>query len=120
MLSAFTRSAGEKRMAKATRDSPEQNVRGDGLRGPDQQQGDLRDVDCGTYSQPAEQGIAGERTPHQDAQPGAEVRRQPSMVQREEDLPEGLWRERKGPYDKNVGRNEPAPHLPKNWGPSRQ
>ena len=29
-----------------------------------------------------------------------------------EPLPEGLERERKGPYDKNVGRNEDAAHVP--------
>ena len=28
------------------------------------------------------------------------------------ELPEGLQRERKGPYDKNLGRNEDATHLP--------
>jgi hypothetical protein len=27
-------------------------------------------------------------------------------------LPEGLKRERKGPYDKNVGRNEKATQVP--------
>jgi hypothetical protein len=29
-------------------------------------------------------------------------------------LPEGLQRERQGPYDKNVGRNEEATQVPKN------
>jgi hypothetical protein len=30
------------------------------------------------------------------------------------DAPEGLQRERKGPLDKNVGRNEKATHVPGN------
>jgi hypothetical protein len=30
------------------------------------------------------------------------------------DTPEGLERERKGPLDKNVGRNEKATHVPGN------
>jgi hypothetical protein len=29
------------------------------------------------------------------------------------ELPEGLQRERKGPYDKNVGRNEEASQAPR-------
>ena len=29
------------------------------------------------------------------------------------ELPEGLQRERKGPYDKNVGRNEEASQVPR-------
>ena len=43
---------------------------------------------------------------HRDAQHGADLRGQPSTVQKQEALPEGLRRERKGPYDKNVGRAE--------------
>ena len=78
---------------------------GNGLRGPDKSQGELRDVDA-TRSQPPNGASAGDRSPHQDAQHGAEVRGQPSMVQKHEALPEGLRRERKGPYDKNVGRAE--------------
>ena len=88
---------------------------GAGLRGRDRQQGALRDKDRGAYSQCCEDGGAGERTPHQDAQHGANVRGQPAMVQRDEDLPEGLLRERKGPYDKNFGRKEDATRVPKNW-----
>jgi len=87
-----------------------------GLSGHDKQQGDLQDVDA-SRGQPREAGTAGERTPHQDAQPGADVRGQPSMVKKEEALPEGLRRERKGPYDKDVGRNEAATQVPKNWNP---
>jgi hypothetical protein len=36
------------------------------------------------------------------------------MNQGEKGTPEGLERPRKGPYDKNVGRNENATQLPKN------
>jgi hypothetical protein len=54
---------------------------GDGLRGPDKQQSALRDVD----SSKGERG-APSHGPSQSA----------------ENLPEGLKRERKGPYDKNV------------------
>lgn len=85
-----------------------------GLRGPDKRQSELRDEGRGTYSQPNEDGGAGERTPQQNAQHGADVRGQPSMVQRNDNLPEGLRRERKGPYDKNVGRAEEATQVPKN------
>jgi hypothetical protein len=75
---------------------------GDGLRGPDKSQGELRDVDV-------TRGSGGDHSEHQNAQHGADVRGQPSRVQQEEALPEGLRRKRKGPYDKNVGRAEEAP-----------
>ena len=55
-------------------------------------------------AQQTDGGSADDRSPHQDAQHGADVPGQPSMVQKQEALPEGLRRERKGPYDKNVGR----------------
>jgi hypothetical protein len=61
-------------------------VGGDGLRGPDKRQAALRDEDRG----------------------------EPPVMQPEDDLPEGLRRERKGPYDKNVGRNEDATQVPNN------
>lgn len=76
---------------------------GEGLRGPDKSQGELRDVDA-THGPPTESGNAGDRSAHQNAQHGADVRGKPSMVQQEEALPEGLKRERKGSYDKSVGR----------------
>ena len=88
-----------------------------GLSGSDKRQAALRDEDRGTYSQPAKDGSAGERTAHQDTQPGADVRGSPLMVQPSGDLPEGLLRERKGPLDKNVGRDEVATQVPKNWNP---
>ena len=48
------------------------------------------------------------------------MRGNPPMVQetdRSQSLPEGLLRERMGPYDKNVGRAEAATQVPKNWNP---
>ena len=56
---------------------------GDGLRGPDKSQGELRDVDA-TRGQPPQGGSAGARSAHQDAQHCADVRGQPSMVQQQE------------------------------------
>jgi len=44
-----------------------------------------------------------ERTPDKNGEP--------LTVQQEEALPEGLRRERKGPYDKNVGRAEDATEM---------
>jgi hypothetical protein len=79
---------------------------GNGLRGEDKSQGELRDVDVTRGKAPDGGGNAGDRSPHQDAQHGADVRGQPSMGQKRGALPEGLRRERKGPYDKNVGRAE--------------
>jgi len=86
-----------------------------GLRGSDRRQGDLRDQSSNMREpikgDPAEE----QRSPHQDAQEGADVRGEPPMVQgtsQSDALPEGLQRERKGPYDKNLGRIEDAPHVP--------
>jgi hypothetical protein len=88
---------------------------GDGLRGSDKQQGELRDQTSKLREprkgEPAEQ----QRSPHQDAQHGVDVRGNPPMVQGSDGLPEGLKRERKGPYDKNLGRNENPMQVPKNW-----
>lgn len=103
--------------AKPEADEHHGRQRDTGLAGHDKQQGDLQDQDRGTYSQQKKDGSAGERTPHQDAQHGADVRGQAPMLQRNEGLPEGLARERKGPLDKNVGRNEAATQVPKNWNP---
>ena len=82
---------------------------GHGLRGPDKSQGELRDVDA-TRKQPREGGRAVDRAAHQDAH-GPDVHGEPLTVQTEEALPEGLRRERKGPYDKNVGRAEAATEM---------
>jgi len=78
----------------------------DGLRGRDQRQGDLRDVQGGTYGVTPSSGnkrdAAEQLTAHQEAQPGADVR--PEAVVREDDLPAGLKQERKGPLNPSSGR----------------
>src|SRR5215217_1254842 len=86
--------------------------------GQGKRQGELRDQSSNMREplrcDPAET----QRSPHQDAQHGADVRGNPPIVQGSaivDSLPEGLQRERKGPYDKNVGRNEEATQVPKNW-----
>jgi hypothetical protein len=90
-------------------------VGGHGLRGPDKQQSGLRPVDPSfgdpTHGDPPEV----QRSPHQDAQHAAEVRGNPPMVQGADGFPEGLARPRKGPYDKDRGRDEPAEHVPGNF-----
>jgi len=60
----------------------------DGLTGSDKSQGELSDVDA-TGGQPPDGGSAGDRLPHQDAQHGLGVGGQPSMLHKEEALPEG-------------------------------
>jgi hypothetical protein len=68
---------------------------------------DLRDPRGGTYGEIAPTGtpdelIAQPRTPHQNAQPGADVRGESVVVSNE--LPEGLKHERQGPMNKTTGR----------------
>ena len=86
-----------------------------GLRGVDKRHGDLRDQ-TSNLREPLRGEVAEiQRSPHQAAQHGAGVRGIPSMVQgsnREDSLPEGLQRERKGPYDRNVGRKVDAARAP--------
>lgn len=81
----------------------------DGLRGRDQQQGDLRDVQGGAYGVTPASGnkhrFVERQSAHQDAQPGADVR--PEPVVSEDDLPAGLKQERKGPLNPSSGRREP-------------
>jgi len=77
----------------------------------DKRQDDLRDQ-TGILREPAPEI---QQSPHQAAQHGADVRGIPSMVQgsnREDSLPEGLQRERKGPYDRHVGRKEDVAQVP--------
>ena len=78
-----------------------------GLHGEDQRQGDLRDIQGGTFdANPGDHSATGkpleQRTPHQDAQSGADVR--PDSVHSPDTLPDGLRRERKGPLNKTSGR----------------
>ena len=78
-----------------------------GLHSQDKQQGDLRDTCGGTYGvKPKSHGARDrsmeERTAHEDAQPGADVRPDGTLV--ESDLPAGLQRGRKGPLNPKHGR----------------
>jgi hypothetical protein len=85
-----------------------------GLRGRDKQR-DLEDQPCNLQKKINGDECEGDRSSHQDAQHGAVVRGNRPMVQRShmlDSLPEGLRRERKGPYDKYLGRNEGATHKP--------
>jgi hypothetical protein len=98
-------------MPKPT-DRDRARVEGQGLRGADKQQAGLRPVDASfgdpTRGDPAET----QQSPHQAGQHGADVRGAPAMVQSGGNFPEGLARPRKGSYDKDVGRNEAADHVP--------
>jgi hypothetical protein len=86
---------------------------GKGLHGPDKQQDALRDVRSGATIRVvrAKHLIqAKQRTEHQRAQWGADVRQgvpdADTIHTEESDLPEGLSRERMGPLDKNTGRGD--------------
>jgi hypothetical protein len=82
--------------------------RGGGLRGQDKQQAGLRGLH-GHTDEPAPEGgtpqraVEDVRTPHEDAQPGADVRSEPKVVP-DKNLPEGLRRQRYSAYDKHRGR----------------
>jgi hypothetical protein len=80
----------------------------DGLQGEDKRQSALRDTRGGAYGvTPAGGGrerAAEQRTAGEDAQPGADVRPEAVVVE-EDDLPEGLRRERKGPLNPSSGRH---------------
>jgi hypothetical protein len=87
-------------------------VQGQGLRGPDKQQSGLRAIDP-SFGDPAH-GDPSEvqQSPHQAGQHAADVRGNPAMVQSDDRFPEGLTRPRKGPYDKDCGRDEVPDHVP--------
>jgi hypothetical protein len=89
-----------------------------GLRGKDMQQGDHRDRSSNMREPLQGEPAETQSSPHQAEQHGADVRGNPPMMQgtnRIDSLPEGLRRERKGPYDENLGRAEEATQVPKNW-----
>jgi hypothetical protein len=67
----------------------------------DPQQGDLRDERQGTYDTVGNQKLpdTNQQTEHERAQPGADVRGEPVPTKNLE-LPEGLKRQRMGPYDR--------------------
>ena len=79
----------------------------EGLQGEDRRQGKLRDTRGGPYDVTPRSGqheqIQERPTPHEKAQWGADVRPEPVVVE-EDDLPEGLKRERKGPLNPGSGR----------------
>ena len=74
-----------------------------GLAGHDKRQGDLQDQTSNMREPIRGEPAETQRSAHQDAQHGADVRGNPPMVQGssvEDSLPEGLRRERKGPYSR--------------------
>jgi|GEM_PF-2413524 len=84
-----------------------------GLRGRDSQQERLVDKRAGAYDpvnavdgrQPDQ--VEEPRSAHQDAQPGADVRGEPTAPASSDDLPEGLARRPASPLDKTSGRAPP-------------
>ena len=93
---------------------------GDGLRGPDKQQEGLRDERRGAYdsagpARNADKG-ASQRTEHQRAQTGADVREgvggDATGPADNFEVPEGLKRQRMGPYDRDKGRDQVPEHVP--------
>jgi hypothetical protein len=94
-----------------TQFSVNSNPGGEGLRGQDKQQGALVDEPRGTGTRPLATARQQEE-PHQRAQHGAAVRNEPA-IQQLSALPEGLERERRGPLDKDLGRNEQATQVPR-------
>jgi hypothetical protein len=85
----------------------------EGLRGRDSQQERLVDKRAGAYDpvnalggrQPDQ--IQEQRTAHQNAQPGADVRGEPLPPAGTDDLPEGLARPLASPLNKTTGRAPP-------------
>jgi hypothetical protein len=79
-----------------------------GLRGEDPRQGDLRDTQGGTYDRHDREGgrrgdqVKEKRTPHRDAQLGADVRSE-AVPPSSDPLPEGV-EHRAGPMNKSTGR----------------
>jgi hypothetical protein len=78
---------------------------------------DLRDKRSGAYDPANEVGkpqpdqVREERTPHQNAQPGADVRGEPLAPESNRPPPEGLRRARKGPLNKRSGRRSVKPEV---------
>jgi hypothetical protein len=90
-----------------------------GRRGKENRQGDRSDVSA-KMRKPVKDETDDTAFDRSKWQHGAAVRGEPPIFQDPspfDALPEGLRRERKGPYDKNFGRNEVASQVPKNWDP---
>jgi hypothetical protein len=89
-----------------------------GLRGPDKSQDHLQDARHGTHDPVGNVVVpdTNQQTPHERAQPGADVRGEPvpagDQAVEEDSLPEGLKRERNGPLNKIDGRGGIASHVP--------
>src|SRR5215203_1559014 len=96
--------------ATAKPEADEHYVRGKsaGLSGEDKRQGDLRDQTSNLPEPLRGEAAETQRSSHQAAQHGVDVPGIPPIVgsNRVDSMPEGLQRERKGPYDKNVDRKE--------------
>jgi hypothetical protein len=101
--------------------TPSSNENASGLHresGP--QQGDLRDERHGTYDPVGNQKLpdTNQQTKHERAQPGADVRGEP-VPTKDVELPEGLKRQRMGPYDRDKGRGDVPAHVPGSKGSIR-
>jgi hypothetical protein len=92
------------------------NKAADGLRGKDNEQDTLRDRRQGAYDAVGNSPVpdTNQQTLHEQAQHGADVRGDPIPME-DYAVPEGLSRERKGPYGKTAGRGDTPKHVP---GPS--
>lgn len=101
--------------------TPSLNENAGGLRNKtDRQQGDLRDERQGAYDPVGNQKLpdTNQQTEHERGQPGADVRGKPVPAENFE-LPEGLKRQRKGPYDRDKGRGDVPAHVPKSRATER-
>ena len=85
---------------------PRKQMPADALQDKDKRQSQLRDPRGGSYDATPAMGrhkqVVERRTVHEEIQWGADVRPEPEIVQGS-DLPEGLKRERKGPYNPRSG-----------------
>jgi hypothetical protein len=78
---------------------------------------DLRDKRQGAYDPVGNQKVLdrSQQSEHERAQPGADVRGEP-VPNKNLELPEGLKRQRMGPYDRDKGRGDVPAHVPKPGG----
>jgi hypothetical protein len=100
--------------------TPSSNDNAGGLHRDGPQQGDLRDERQGTYYPVGNQKLpdTNQQTEHERAQPGADVRGEP-VPTKDVELPEGLKRQRMGPYDRDKGRGDVPAHVPGSKGSIR-
>jgi hypothetical protein len=86
---------------------------GEDLPSKDQQKGDLRDTHGGTFDDHDRKGgrqgdqVQAQRTPHEEAQWGADIRSEPVPPEKDP-LPAGL-EHREGPINKSTGRHNVNP-----------